>query len=147
MHSNAGAFHKLLSKYMCIILLSVTFRVCAEEVLHKIERMEGRPGHGQSHTGHSNRDVHSGANDSLRPSQSVRVAGPGVNGPGVVAPRYPVAAPGLSVPTQRVAIAAPDSGPRYTPSEFNDSGSSASRRKASGSSKLLNKLFSGSNAR
>ncbi|GLI69728.1 hypothetical protein VaNZ11_014403 [Volvox africanus] len=116
-----------------------------EEVLHKIERMEGRAGHGHSHTGHVSRDAHTGANDSLRPSQSVRVAGPAVGGPGGMSASRSVGAiptPSAIGAHQRLAVA-PDSRPRPVPP---DTGTTANRRKAAGSSKLLNKLFNG-NAR
>ncbi|GIM16738.1 hypothetical protein Vretimale_19322 [Volvox reticuliferus] len=116
-----------------------------EEVLHKIERMEGRAGHGHSNTGHAGRDAHTGANDSLRPSQSVRVAGPTVGGPGGIAAARSAGAiltPSAVGAHQRLAVA-PDPRPRPVPP---DTGTAANRRKAAGSSKLLNKLFNG-NAR
>ncbi|GLC37064.1 hypothetical protein PLESTB_001395600 [Pleodorina starrii] len=111
-----------------------------EEVLHKIERMEGRYGH--SNMGHTGRDVPGGSNDALRPSQSVRVAGPSAGGAGGAAGPRPAAAgpgPASAGPQQRLATA-PDTGPRTAPPD------AGNRRKGPGSSKLLNKLFN-NNAR
>ncbi|EFJ42839.1 type VIII myosin heavy chain MyoC [Volvox carteri f. nagariensis] len=116
-----------------------------EEVLHKIERMEGRPSHSHGHAPHAGRDLHMGANDSLRPSQSVRIAGPPVGGPSSMpAPRYAAAVPGPPMAgMQQRPVAVPDMAPRNTPP---DSSAATNRRKGSGSSKLLNKLFN-NNAR